>query len=238
MKSIESSCVGAQIVSSAIAIKGTRHGLMMAFGPGEMDDLLAELKELVASRETFFRGGEVLLHLGDRELTSRDVRRALEILEQCGVSVRAILGRGSDWSSFGLKIGSEESASPEPAPELPLEPLSSGVEAGECILVERTLRSGQSIHHAGHVVILGDVNSGAEVVAGGDIVVWGRLRGTVHAGATGDDHRSICALALSPTQLRIGNHIARPPEHKRQRKEFGPERAFVSNDKIVAEECK
>ena len=53
------------------------------------------------------------------------------------------------------------------------------------ILVHRTLRSGQALHHAGHVTLIGDVNPGAEIIAGGDIVVWGKLRGIAHAGAMG-----------------------------------------------------
>jgi len=85
------------------------------------------------------------------------------------------------------------------------------------------------------VVILGDVNSGAEVIAGGDVIVWGRLRGIVHAGALGDSGRCVCALDLSPTQLRIGSHIARPPEGRRRSKQPRPERAFISDDQIVAE---
>jgi septum formation inhibitor MinC len=51
----------------------------------------------------------------------------------------------------------------------------------------------------------------------------------------GDPARCVCALDLSPTQLRIGSHIARPPDEKRRRKNTRPERAYVSNDQIVAE---
>jgi septum site-determining protein MinC len=85
------------------------------------------------------------------------------------------------------------------------------------------------------VVVLGDVNPGAEVIAGGDVIVWGHLRGIVHAGAMGDPERCVCALDLSPTQLRIGSHIARPPDEKRRRKESRPERAFIIDDQIIAE---
>ncbi|MBS3784235.1 MAG: septum site-determining protein MinC, partial [Anaerolineae bacterium] len=73
---------------------------------------------------------------------------------------------------------------------------------------------------------------GAEVVAGGDIVVWGRVRGLIHAGALGDEDAVICALELSPTQLRIGSHIARSPE-ERPRQPV-PETASVRNGQIVA----
>ena len=74
-----------------------------------------------------------------------------------------------------------------------------------------TLRSGQKIETEHSVVILGDINSGAEVIAGGDIFVLGALRGVAHAGAfdeTGGG-RVIMALDLQPTQLRIGTVISR-----------------------------
>jgi septum site-determining protein MinC len=87
------------------------------------------------------------------------------------------------------------------------------------------------------VVIIGDVNAGAEVISGGDIIIWGRLRGTVHAGAMGDDQAAVCALDLAPTQLRIGKHIARPPEGKPRRKTV-PEMAFVQEGIIIVKPWK
>jgi septum site-determining protein MinC len=67
----------------------------------------------------------------------------------------------------------------------------------------------------GRLPSLGDVNPGAEIIAGGSVVVWGRLRGLVHAGAMGDDTAVICALDLNPTQLRIADQIAIPPADTR-----------------------
>lgn len=75
-----------------------------------------------------------------------------------------------------------------------------------------TLRSGHSIRHAGTVVILGDVNPGAQVISAGDILVWGRLRGTVHAGAMGDARAIVAALDFEPVQMRIAQHIAMSPK--------------------------
>jgi septum site-determining protein MinC len=104
-------------------------------------------------------------------------------------------------------------------------------EAG--LIARRTLRSGQQLRHPGSITIIGDVNPGAEIVAGGDIVVWGKLRGTVHAGAMGNETAVVCALDLAPTQLRIAQYIARSPEGRRRKP--APEVARVRNGKIVAE---
>ncbi len=71
-----------------------------------------------------------------------------------------------------------------------------------------TLRGGQSLQQVGHIVVVGDVNPGAELVATGDIVVFGALLGTAHAGAQGDRAARVAALELAPTQLRIATAIA------------------------------
>ncbi len=107
----------------------------------------------------------------------------------------------------------------------------------ETRFIRQTLRSGQ-IERAleGNMVILGDVNPGAELVAAGDIIVLGALRGVAHAGALGDTSSVIFALNLLPTQLRIGRFITRAPaeQHRHQRAEI----ARVLEDAIVVEEYK
>jgi septum site-determining protein MinC len=107
-----------------------------------------------------------------------------------------------------------------------------GVEGEESLFVQRTLRSGHKVHFPGHVVVLGDVNPGAEIVAGGNVIVWGRLRGTVHAGAAGGEHAVVCALDLDPTQLRIGAQIAISPDRKGKPR---PETALIRDGQLVAE---
>jgi len=94
-------------------------------------------------------------------------------------------------------------------------PDQEGLVDENTILVQRTLRSGQSIQYNGNVVILGDVNPGSEVVATGNVIVMGALRGVVHAGAAGDESAVVIAFKLQPTQLRIANHITRPPDDEK-----------------------
>jgi len=102
------------------------------------------------------------------------------------------------------------------------------------ILVQRTLRSGQSIRYGGNVVILGDVNPGAEVTATGNIIVMGALRGVVHAGAGGDEKAVVLAFRLQPTQLRIANHITRPPDNENIDPEL-PELARIRDGVVTIE---
>jgi septum site-determining protein MinC len=103
------------------------------------------------------------------------------------------------------------------------------------VFVQRTLRSGYSIQNKGHVVVIGDVNPGAEIIAGGNVIVWGRLRGMVHAGAEGNEKVVVCALDLSPTQLRIAGQIATTPQRKGKPQ---PEVAHIQDGQVVAEQWK
>lgn len=222
-------------MGAAITIKGTRYGLLVTLGAGEWGVLLAELGKLFESRNTFFRGGKVALQVGERELSLRKLSRLRQVLAQSDVQVWAVVGTNPSTRVVVEKLGLETVLPVDAPPRVAEQAIDQDLLVGTGILVQRTLRSGQSVSYEGHVVVVGDVNSGAEIVAGGDIIVWGHLRGFVHAGASGDEGRYVCALDLSPIQLRIGGHIARPPEDKRRRRENRPERAFVSDGRIVAE---
>jgi septum site-determining protein MinC len=95
-----------------------------------------------------------------------------------------------------------------------------------------TLRGGQALQHLGNIVVVGDVNPGAELIASGDIVVFGALRGVAHAGAQGDASARVHAIELAPTQLRIATYIAADAGDRGQTP-IHPETACVQNDRIV-----
>jgi len=104
------------------------------------------------------------------------------------------------------------------------------------LYLRQTLRSGQTVSHKGHLVIIGDVNPGAELMAEGDITVWGALRGIAHAGIGGNVQAEIRALKLQPIQIRIAHAIARSPDRPRVKfaseKFTGPETAKLVEGKI------
>ena len=108
------------------------------------------------------------------------------------------------------------------------------------VLIKHSLRSGQKIYYPGNVAIEGDINPGAEIIAKGDILVMGNLFGLAHAGAEGDLESIILAFNLKPTQLRIANYVARPPEEeeKASKKEIFPEIAYLQDEKVIIERYK
>lgn len=77
----------------------------------------------------------------------------------------------------------------------------------ETLTIQKTLRSGQRVEHSGNVMIVGDINSGAEVFADGDIYVFGRILGTVHAGRVGNSNAMILGLSIESQRVRIASEF-------------------------------
>jgi septum site-determining protein MinC len=220
------------VLSETISIKGIRHGLLVTLHQGGWDTLLSELELRLDASPSFFKGGSVSLDVGELSLSEDDLRVARDLLIQHDVKLFAVVSGDEATEIAAQALGLVIDLHLERRP--PPEPLIEETEQtlSDAVVWERTLRSGQSIRHPGHVIVLGDVNAGAEIEAGGHVMVWGRLRGTVHAGATGDEDAIVCALDMLPTQLRIAGHITRSPEERQGNPT--PEVAVVRDGQIVA----
>ena len=102
------------------------------------------------------------------------------------------------------------------------------------LLVKSTCRSGEIIRHQGDVVVMGDVNPGAEVIVTGDILVFGCLRGFAHAGCEGNSKATIVALSLGSPRVQIGPHVGVSSSNAAQPKHIdsGPLIAYVRRRSI------
>jgi len=217
---------GQAMDQQGLSIKGIRQGLLITLGDGPWEEELARLEERLVQGATFFRGGRAALDVGDRLLDPAEIEAARDLLARYEVELWALLSPRDETALAAARRGLAISLA-QKTPEG--QPVAEPVGA---LVVARTLRSGQRVHHTGDVVVLGDVHVGAEVVAGGHVIVWGKLHGTVHAGATGNEQAIVCALDLSPTHLRIAGYVARSPEEKRRRPV--PEVARVRDGRIEA----
>jgi septum site-determining protein MinC len=221
-----------------ITIKGIRDGLLVTVSEGEgWTEAMHALLTRIDQTADFFKGAKIALAVGARALSAADLGRLRDAFSDRNVTLWVVLSDSpltvKTAQSLGLNIALPTSApQPKSKPEKEVDPEEA---TDAAVLVRRTLRSGRSVQHSGHVVVIGDVNPGAEIAAGGDVVVWGRLRGVVHAGADGDTGAIVCALDLSPTQLRIADHISISPARKGEPK---PEMARIKDGQIVAERWK
>jgi len=218
--------------SDYVSIKGLRQGLLVALAGGDWESCVEALTARLNDNPQFFSGGKIALDFGSQHISQDQLREILDLLDQHQVQVWALLSQDPDTRRAAQDAGLAAAIeTPQPQGSDAAASTAEFV-ATDGLMRRRTLRSGQSLRHPGHIVVIGDVNPGAEVIAGGDIVVWGRLKGVVHAGALGNEGAVICALDLSPTQLRIARYIARSPEEYPQ--ETSPEMALVREGQIEA----
>ena len=115
---------------------------------------------------------------------------------------------------------------------------SFNTESLPTLYINQTLRSGQTVSYEGNILIIGDAHPGSEIVASGDITVWGILGGIAHAGSHGNITSKVRALKLNAIQLRIAGLYARRNDtlnvpYVQKTNEFTPEEAQIEDGKIV-----
>ena len=115
---------------------------------------------------------------------------------------------------------------------------SVNTESLPTLYINQTLRSGQTVSYEGNILIIGDAHPGSEIVATGDITVWGILGGIAHAGSLGNVTAKVRALKLNAIQLRIAGLYARRNDtlnvpYVQKTNEFTPEEAQIEEGKIV-----
>lgn len=235
-------------MAQQVQIKGIKDGLLITLSDHPDAPIFDQLQQELQEKQAFLQGGRVAVELGYRSLDKRQVGALQNLFERQGLTLWAVLAQNPDTREVARNMGLATRLSGTPVDLegnalqggllIEDEPPGNGerpVYAPNALLLRETVRSGRSIFHEGHVMVVGDVNAGAEIVAGGNVIVWGRLRGLVHAGALGDTSAMICALELTPTQLRIADQIAVDPDKGKGRRAVTPEQALVRDGQIVAE---
>lgn len=218
--------------NSLVDIKGIRDGLLVKLGDAPWPELQAALVSAIDERQAFFKGARLALDVGGQVLRVAELAPLRELLSERSIFLWAVLSESSISEQTAQNLGLATRISKPRQEETHPAPPPGADEAA--LWLPHTLRSGARVEYPGHVVVMGDVNPGAEIAAGGSIVVWGRLRGVVHAGAQGETGAQVCALELAPTQLRIAGEIAVSPKRKGKPK-LQPEIARLQDGTIVAE---
>jgi len=207
-----------------VTFKGTKEGLLIMVRE-DTDFLLIKKKieEKLKNSGNFFSGATVQIDLGSKKVEDCQLKEIKDIVASFGLHLEGILD-----PKDRKEDRKEESG-------LDFWTRTNG-EVANSLLIKRTLRSGQRINYDGNIVILGDVNPGAEVVAAGDIIVLGKLRGVAHAGAGGNEEAIVVAFRLQPIQLRIAQYITRSPDNEEIAViPNGPEIARVKDSLVVIE---
>ena len=216
-----------------VKLKGSKQGLQLVFAPGaEFDAIKADIRNKLEEGSRFFRRGTVI-QIAPGTLSAENETALRKLFHQHGV-----LFRVEDLSEVMPKPAQKNVAPPpqeEPKTEASAAAPPAAVPAEEksMLVIDRTVRGGQEIQTKGSVMICGNVNPGAQIIAGGSIDIRGTCKGMVHAGAYGDATAFIVADRLMPTQIRIADRIAQPPE--KMETPTVAERASIIDGKIVIE---
>lgn len=215
----------------ALSIKGVRDGLLVTFGEGDWAELQSGLLKQIEGRGSFFKGARMAVDVGNRILHAAELGILRDKLSDFEVALWAVVSNSPVTETTAQVLGLATRLA-APKPERSAKAVDTNLAGEDAVFVQRTLRSGFRIASHGHVIVLGDVNPGAEIIADGNVIIWGRLRGSVHAGAAGNEACVVCALEINPTQLRIANIFFTPPQKKRK---FGPETVRLNQGQTVVE---
>ena len=211
-------------MSDIVTIKGLKYGLQLTFAKGaSFDDVQANLLDKLQSGDGFFiRGTTVFVPKGCFAEEQNEVLR--KMFHRHGMLFSTELKRPN------LAPPSRDNKSKAPAQKLK----DSVEEAQKMMVINRTVRGGQEVKANCSVLICGNVNPGAQVIAGGSIDIRGTCRGFVHAGAFGDKTACVVADRLMPAQIRIADLIARAPDEPEEQVSQA-ERAMIRDNQIIFE---
>jgi septum site-determining protein MinC len=199
-------------------------------GAASWFDLWQQLKHRLNAGERFWQAQTtVRLMAQDRLLDGQKLQAIADALTEVQLQLLQVYTSRRQTAVAAAAAGYSVEQQP-PTCSLNQTPKEPAELLAEPLYLQITVRSGVEIRHPGTIVILGDLNPGGEVVAAGDIFVWGRLRGVAHAGANGNRNCRIMALQMEPTQLRIAEAVARAPQTPPA--QFYPEVAYVTPEGI------
>ena len=208
---------------NSVIFKGSTNGINIWLDDIELDTLKEVLRAKTHEAKTFFKDAETAVTFSGRTLNKDEEAEMLEIIYKetnLSISIAETSDTPANQDNTALRMGL--------APPSILQSRSEQL----TYYYEGALRNGQSIRYNGSVVVLGDVNPGSEIIAKGNIIVMGALKGLVHAGCTGDIYSYICALRLTPTQLRICDIITYIPEEKKNKNKNIPSYAYLQDSVI------
>ncbi len=204
---------GLKLPEEAVLFRGTREGIHIYLNDEvEFPRVISSLEQRLATSRNFFQGARIVINTGRRTLSADQMATVSSILNKYeGVQL--------------VRLEQSKAATARNSRDM------------TALIIEKPVRSGQQLYHPGHIIIIGDVNPGAEIVAEGNIVVMGALRGTAHAGYAGNRSAFVVANLMVPSQVSIAGVLARRPDGETVEAKLEPEIARLKDDQIIIEPC-
>ncbi len=211
-------------MNNSVVIKGNKYGIVVQMDKNiPFAQLKTDIVEKFKSASKFFDKANMAISFEGRRLSSEEEREIINIIsENSKLNIVCVIDNDEMREKIFKKAVEEK-----------LEELSA--HTGQ--FYKGTLRSGQLLESESSIIILGDINPGGKIIAKGNVIVLGSLKGTVYAGANGNEDAFVVALEMAPIQIRIGDTIARCNETGTKIKPISPDPmiAFVEDENIYIE---
>ncbi len=193
-----------------ITIKGTKDGLTLHLNDAcSFEELLAELQTKLLTNKHGDDEQHVTVYVkaGNRFMTEDQENELKALIEKNRHLVVKKIDSNVILKQDALRVKEEE----------------------ELVSVAKVVRSGQVLHVEGDLLLIGDVNPGGTIVAGGNLFILGALKGIAHAGYRGNKTAVIAASIMQPSQLRIADVITRPEEEDSEKEQSVMECAYLDD---------
>ena len=177
------------------------------------EKVVESLRKKLSELKDFYKESEMPIHVVGRILKNEELREVESIIKK-EIKVEIFFDTSEELGLHGIK-----------------KVYDKAVDISETQFYNRSIRSGQKIEFEGSIVIVGDVNGGAEVIAVDNIVIMGALRGLAHAGAKGNTKAQISANIIDTPQLRIANIVKEIDRTKENIKKMAS--AKIKNEEII-----
>jgi len=211
-------------LNNSVVIKGNKNGIVVILDENiEFDELKNCLIEKFTSASKFFENANMAISFEGRKLSDNEEREILNVIaKETDLNIVCVIDNDELRQQYFKKAVDAKIA-------------ESSAHGGQ--FYKGTLRSGQVLESESSIIILGDVNPGGKVIAKGNVVVLGSLKGNIFAGANGDEDAFVVALEMDPMQIRIGSVIARCSDSVTKAKfiKGEPKIAYVEEGNIYIE---
>ncbi len=215
-------------MSQPVILKSNRYGINLILDADMPFDQLKEaILEKFRESEKFFKNAKIAISFEGRRLSQEEEFSILDMItKNTSIQVICIV----DQNEMREQMYKEK-----------IESYYQDVADNTGEFYKGTLRSGQVLKCDTSIVIIGDVNPGAKIIAKGNIVILGSLKGNAYAGAAGDESCFVTALDMDPVQIKIGNVIGRSADRgpweaiRNRRRTMDPQIALVSDGNILIE---
>lgn len=215
-------------MKNSVIIKSFQHGISLHLSNEEpIENILMEIADKFKESAAFFKDAKMVLSIVGKELTDEEEKAVIGAIEENSeIKILCLIGKDSETENQILKAVDAYQNFDSTEQERNLGQFYKG-----------SLKSGQVLETDSSIIILGDVNPGANVISKKDIIIIGGLYGNAYAGGSGEMGHYIIALDVSCECLKVDNHRYENPKTPKWpiKPKYRPQIAHVVNDTVVLE---